>query len=315
MAYVADQANDRCGELTGIAWKVYTTYCKHASRKNPTCYPKIKTVALAINATEQQVYSARTELVVMGFISVQERGPNIPPLITLLPNIDTPAKTAPVKPAPLKSVTPAKTAGPPLQKLQGSPPQILHSHPPKNDETHIRKEPDHEPSQLNQPIEPAQIKNTPSLRSGVPGTSLPGGPNLPGILPPEPAQSQALIHTKLRETKPRQLDPEYETFAAAFLERFQVPYRKQTADFVQLARLRRATRLEPGYWADACLNYVTTPMGKYSLADLATRVEVFAQGRLDQYNKPANALYQFNLAEGAAWLQRNKERDEKNATH
>jgi hypothetical protein len=104
----------------------------------------------------------------------------------------------------------------------------------------------------------------------------------------------------------RRRDREFDTFAEAFNKRFGIAYRHQVQDFVQLHRLRKAVTLEEAYWQRAVQNYLASPLGKYSVADLASRVEVFATGRLNGYNKPVDSLAMTNLAAIAEFIAEGK---------
>lgn len=88
----------------------------------------------------------------------------------------------------------------------------------------------------------------------------------------------------------RPKDEAYETWSSEFIERRQCPYRHTKGDFVQLSTLRKALNLEargvPDRWVDAVRNYLMTPQGKYTLADLCTRYDVFLRGALDRFSKP-----------------------------
>ena len=87
-------------------------------------------------------------------------------------------------------------------------------------------------------------------------------------------------------------DLAYETFAEEHLKRLGSPYQSTTGDFVRLAALRRQlsipAKTAPEDWAKTVGHYLDSPMGKYSLADLASRYAVFRQGPLDRYGKPCH---------------------------
>jgi hypothetical protein len=100
----------------------------------------------------------------------------------------------------------------------------------------------------------------------------------------------------------------YEIFTVMFQSRFGVPYRKTTQDFVQLARLLEAAPdFEERYWSEAARNFFGSSLGKFTLADLASRVEVFHDGKLDRYNKPFNSLVEGNEAALDSWLGKDTE--------
>lgn len=92
---------------------------------------------------------------------------------------------------------------------------------------------------------------------------------------------------KIRRSEP---DTAYELFASEFLEHRGIPYRSQKGDFVQLAGLRKALDCNckgmPAKWQDAIHNYLGSPSGKYTLADLCSRFDVFLSGKVDRYGKP-----------------------------
>ena len=85
-------------------------------------------------------------------------------------------------------------------------------------------------------------------------------------------------------------DEAFDLFAAIFKDHYQTPYGANKGDFVMLAQLRKRLELQPrqapGDWEKACRNYIESPSGKHSLADLAHRYEVFRNGHLDRFGKP-----------------------------
>ena len=87
-------------------------------------------------------------------------------------------------------------------------------------------------------------------------------------------------------------DEAYEIFRAEFEEHRHVPYQQNKADFVRLASLRKALGCNgkgtPPAWVQAIHNYFESPQGKYSLSDLCSRFDVFHNGSLDRFGKPAN---------------------------
>jgi len=97
----------------------------------------------------------------------------------------------------------------------------------------------------------------------------------------------------------RRIDPAYEIFRAVFDKHMKpAKYGKLKGDFEQLSRLRRTMELPPlsvpPEWAKACQNYFMSPLGAYSLKDLATRYAVFARSPLDRFNRPVGVDAQFN---------------------
>lgn len=101
------------------------------------------------------------------------------------------------------------------------------------------------------------------------------------------------------------VDPAYEIFRAAFNKQMKpAKYAKTKGDFEQLARLRRTLEIPAGTvppkWERACWNYLTSPLGAYSLKDLASRYGVFVHSSLDRYGKPWNVPNQQNIRRGEA---------------
>src|SRR5262245_40434384 len=87
------------------------------------------------------------------------------------------------------------------------------------------------------------------------------------------------------------LDPAFESFKKTFEETMNpARYGATTGDYVQLARLRRILKIQPKAtppdWERACMNYMSTPMGGYSLKDLCARYAVFVRSPLDRYSRP-----------------------------
>jgi hypothetical protein len=134
---------------------------------------------------------------------------------------------------------------------------------------------------------------TPDSRSLIPDSrilnpepSLQDSPNLKNNslleLVPPPA--------KKRGGHPRDLASD--CYAAKCRERTGVPYVPEGGDFVMLAKLRNAftipARQLPPDWEQACENYFASPLGQYSLADLANpkRYAVFKNSPVDEFNKP-----------------------------
>lgn len=107
-------------------------------------------------------------------------------------------------------------------------------------------------------------------------------------------------------SKPK--DEAYEIWCSEFAEHRQIAYRGKAGekgDFVQLAGLRRqleiGTREIPKNWKESIHNYFQTPQGKYTLADLCSRYDVFNLGALDRFNKPReeqNGTHQTSFIEG-----------------
>lgn len=93
-----------------------------------------------------------------------------------------------------------------------------------------------------------------------------------------------------RGGRPR--DHASDLFCATCLQVTGAPYVCEAADFVMLAKLRKAchvdARARPPGWEDAVVHYFESALGQYSLADLANpkRYPVFKNSALDAYNKP-----------------------------
>jgi hypothetical protein len=101
-------------------------------------------------------------------------------------------------------------------------------------------------------------------------------------------QSETISEPKTERPK----DEAFETFCSEFVENREIPYRAGTGDHVQLAALRKqlgiGSRETPERWTDAVRNYFKSPLSKYTMADLCVRFDVFLQGSLDRFGKPAN---------------------------
>jgi len=84
-------------------------------------------------------------------------------------------------------------------------------------------------------------------------------------------------------------DEAYDTFCSEYLGQREVPYRSSKGDFVQLASLRKSLNLNgstPDRWVDAVRNYLSSPLAKYTIADLCSRFDVFIHGGVDRFGKP-----------------------------
>ena len=90
--------------------------------------------------------------------------------------------------------------------------------------------------------------------------------------------------------RPRDLAMDY--FCSKCGEFTGSPYVIETADAVQLSKLRKAFGIEarqmPPDWQIAVENFFASPLSQYSLADLANpkRYSVFKNSALDTFNKP-----------------------------
>lgn len=85
-------------------------------------------------------------------------------------------------------------------------------------------------------------------------------------------------------------DLAYELFASAFLRDRKLQYRHQKADFIQLSMLRQAMEIDakaiPKGWEAALVNYFASDLGRFTLADLCARYDVFLAGPIDRFNRP-----------------------------
>jgi hypothetical protein len=111
---------------------------------------------------------------------------------------------------------------------------------------------------------------------------------------PSPNQEQKQEQKQEQENPPRAdarvADPSFIEFSEAFRKARKVRYGHTRADFVCLSNLRRRIGIEiqapiPD-WSRAVTNYLNTGLSKYTIADLATRFDVFVHSALDRYNKP-----------------------------
>lgn len=83
-------------------------------------------------------------------------------------------------------------------------------------------------------------------------------------------------------------NPHYDCFASAYRRKFDYPYQSKQADFV---RYNAWKKLDAGLTSDALFekavdNYMASPQGKYTFADLVTRFAVFRNSALDRFGKP-----------------------------
>jgi uncharacterized protein YdaU (DUF1376 family) len=98
------------------------------------------------------------------------------------------------------------------------------------------------------------------------------------------------IKDKSIEATPRAKDLIFEKWREEFLEHRHMDYRHTKGDFVQLAGLKKALGLNgsiPKDFEVTVHNYFGSKLGKFTLADFCSRYDVFMQGPLDKYGKPA----------------------------
>lgn len=122
----------------------------------------------------------------------------------------------------------------------------------------------------------------------------------PSPSPPRPLSNtednSSILNRPQAEKQPaaRPRDLAMDFFTGRFHEHTGIPYGIETADAVQLARLRKNCSTpsleQPPDWESAVKNYFASPLSQYSLADLANlkRYAVFKNSALDSYNKPIN---------------------------
>jgi hypothetical protein len=79
-------------------------------------------------------------------------------------------------------------------------------------------------------------------------------------------------------------------FASRFEEERGIPYAFGAGDYVQLLNLRNRLGLEKGEcpegWETACINYLASAFGRYTMADMCSRYDVFLKTPLDRFNRP-----------------------------
>jgi hypothetical protein len=121
------------------------------------------------------------------------------------------------------------------------------------------------------------------------------------VTPPEQIQNRTDTDTEQKGNKTTPSasvkrggtpDPAADSFAEKCLEYTRVPYDFKTQDFVILARLRKSfkigTKETPEGWEESIVNYFGSALGKWTIADLANRYQVFRNSAVDRYGKPIN---------------------------
>jgi len=83
-------------------------------------------------------------------------------------------------------------------------------------------------------------------------------------------------------------NPHYDYFADAYRRKMDYPYQNTTGDFRQYAtwKKRDAGITDEPSFKKAVDNYLASPQGKYTFADLVTRFAVFRLSALDRFGKP-----------------------------
>ena len=83
-------------------------------------------------------------------------------------------------------------------------------------------------------------------------------------------------------------NPHYDYFAQRYEEKYKYPYVNKQADFVRYNSWKKADsgRSSASDFERAVLNYLASPLGQHTFADLVTRFAVFRLSALDRFGKP-----------------------------
>lgn len=83
-------------------------------------------------------------------------------------------------------------------------------------------------------------------------------------------------------------NPHYDYFAQKYEEKYKYPYVNKQADFVRYNSWKKADsgRSSASDFERAVLNYLASPLGQHTFADLVTRFAVFRLSALDRFGKP-----------------------------
>lgn len=126
------------------------------------------------------------------------------------------------------------------------------------------------------------------------------------VCPEKPAVEQIKIENRIEEERNKitaaPLEPKTakvvirdlaaDEFSAYCLQSTNVPYVFQAADFVHLAKLRKAYslvgKLTPPGWTDAIARYFGSPVTKYTMADMVVRYTIFHNSPVNTYGRPVN---------------------------
>ena len=83
-------------------------------------------------------------------------------------------------------------------------------------------------------------------------------------------------------------NPHFDCFVSAYRRKFEYPYQHTTADFTQYAKWKKLDegRSDDALFEKAISNYLASPQGKYTFADLVTRFATFRHSALDRFGKP-----------------------------
>lgn len=86
-------------------------------------------------------------------------------------------------------------------------------------------------------------------------------------------------------------NPHYDCFAKAYEAKFNYPYQSKVSDFIQYNKWKKIDleRTDEALFEKAVLNYLASPQGKHTFADLVTRFAVFRNSALDRFGKPVES--------------------------
>lgn len=151
MAYVPDEADDRSDEIGGQAYKLFVCYCKRANMQTGESFAESERIAKEKGWKVNHLYTYRKELATAGWINFDGDKVKIlfgfpRPSKSNNRTCDSP-KTVSVVVQELDSVSPE--IGPPKSKNRTkTSPKTVPAY---------KEEPDHEPTQLTNPLEPEEI--------------------------------------------------------------------------------------------------------------------------------------------------------------
>lgn len=83
----------------------------------------------------------------------------------------------------------------------------------------------------------------------------------------------------------------YDCFAKAYEAKFNYPYQSKSSDFIQYNKWKKIDleRTDEALFEKAVSNYLASPQGKHTFADLVTRFAVFRNSALDRFGKPVES--------------------------
>ena len=117
------------------------------------------------------------------------------------------------------------------------------------------------------------------------GTVCPGGGH---HMPTKNTNKNTRKNTKSSGAKAPSRNPYYDCFAKAYEAKFNYPYQSKSSDFIQYNKWKKIDleRTDEALFEKAVSNYLASPQGKYTFADLVTRFAVFRHSALDRFGKP-----------------------------